>query len=215
MQVPLEWSHRGLSRREADLAEALVRQLAGKLEHFAPDLISCRVAVERSQGTTRHGSPFRVRVEATLPPGKSLVSVRGPEENGQHEEMEQVVRRAFASMNRQVKETSRRRRGDVKHHQPTDGDQGFGDHGFVVRLYQGEGYGFIKTPQGDEIYMHRNSVLHEDFDDLEIGTQVRFVSTLGDEGPQTTSVQIIDKPGVRARPKRPEVNPDLPAGWER
>lgn len=208
MQVPLEWSHRGLNGREAELAESLVRRLVDKLQQYAPNLVSCRVAVERNQATTRHGAPFRVRIEANLPLGHTLISTR--DNAVVHEEMEPMIRHAFSALVRQVKETNRRRRGDVKHREAGDNDIAF-----VVRLFPEENYGFLKTPEGLEIYVHRNAVLHGEFDQLTIGTQVRFVATLGDKGLQATSVQIVDKPGVAARTRRAEVNPDLPAGWER
>jgi len=39
--------------------------------------------------------------------------------------------------------------------------------------------------------------LNDDFDRLEIGTGVRFVEEPGEEGPQASTVQIVDKPGSR------------------
>lgn len=210
MQVPLEWSHRGLERNEVAIAEPLVRQLVSKLERLVPGIIACRVAVERTQKNTRHGSPYRVRIEVTLPPGKSVIATRGPEEHGEFEPMETVIRRTFSTMTRELKQKAELRRGDVKPRHASASETGF-----IVRMFPEDGYGFIKTVDGREIYMHQNSVLHHAFDELEIGTQVRFESTVGNDGPQTTSVQIVGRPGVRARPRRGEVNPDLPAGWER
>ena len=54
----------------------------------------------------------------------------------------------------------------------------------------------LRVPPGRELYFHRNSVLNDDFDRLEIGTGVRFVPGAGDEGPKATTVQIVDKPGA-------------------
>ena len=48
------------------------------------------------------------------------------------------------------------------------------------------------------MYFHRNSVLHDDFERLAVGTEVRFTPQDGDEGPQASSVQIIGKPGASA-----------------
>jgi cold shock CspA family protein len=46
----------------------------------------------------------------------------------------------------------------------------------------------------DEIYFHRHSVLHDEFDRLTIGLGVRYTAQLGDKGLQATSVQIVDTP---------------------
>ena len=66
--------------------------------------------------------------------------------------------------------------------------------GIVQKLFIEDGYGFIRTiDTSDEIYFHKNSVLHNDFDKIKVGTGVRFVSEIGDKGPQASSVEIIDK----------------------
>jgi cold shock CspA family protein len=44
------------------------------------------------------------------------------------------------------------------------------------------------------VYFHRNSVLHDDFERLAIGTEVRFTPQDGDDGPRASSVQIVAKP---------------------
>jgi cold shock CspA family protein len=51
----------------------------------------------------------------------------------------------------------------------------------------------IMTPEGREIYFHRNSVIDGDFDSLEIGSEVRFNEEAGDEGPQASTVYLIGK----------------------
>lgn len=55
--------------------------------------------------------------------------------------------------------------------------------GLIVRLFPDEGYGFLGTPYGEERYFHRNSVLHDNFDRLAVGTEVRFEPEMGDAGP--------------------------------
>ena len=36
--------------------------------------------------------------------------------------------------------------------------------------------GFLESPEGVEVYFHRNSVLHDRFDQLTLGQEVRFVA---------------------------------------
>jgi cold shock CspA family protein len=62
----------------------------------------------------------------------------------------------------------------------------------VARIFPQDGYGFIATPEGRELYFHRNSVLEPGFDQLEVGTEVRFDEEMGEQGLQATSVKAID-----------------------
>jgi cold shock CspA family protein len=55
----------------------------------------------------------------------------------------------------------------------------------------------VKALDGQEIYFHRNSVLHNDFDRLEIGTGVHFALDDSEERLHASTVKIVDKPGVR------------------
>jgi cold shock CspA family protein len=53
-----------------------------------------------------------------------------------------------------------------------------------------EGYGFLTTPEGREIYFHRHSVLEPGFDRLDIDAEVRFAEEQGEKGPQASTVYI-------------------------
>jgi cold shock CspA family protein len=110
-------------------------------------------------------------------------------------------------MERQLKSAMQRRRGDEKVHS-------FANRGFVTRLFPDASYGFIKSVDGEDVYFHAHSVLHRDFARLTVGTQVRYEVETGEHGPQATSVQIVDKPGVATdKADAPELR--APAGWER
>jgi len=43
-----------------------------------------------------------------------------------------------------------------------------------------------------QVYFHRNSVLHGDFERLAVGTEVRFSPEEGDDGLQASSVQVVE-----------------------
>ncbi|MFW5833324.1 MAG: cold shock domain-containing protein, partial [Pseudomonadota bacterium] len=61
--------------------------------------------------------------------------------------------------------------------------------GHVVRLFHDEGYGFVHTDTGD-VYMHRNAVVDDGFDRLEVGAEVRLEIAEGEspQGWQATTV---------------------------
>lgn len=205
MQVPLEMSFKDLDTSESHHAETMVREHVAKLERFTRDIITCHVWVNKPQRHQRSGSAYRVCIRLTLPPNHEMVVSKEPGDQDAHDHLGIVMRDAFHAIERQLKEAVERRRNEVK--LATDEPLAF-----VVRLFRESGYGFIQTVDGEELYFHRNSVLHDDFERLTIGTQVRYDATLGDKGPQATSVQVIDKPGVQ-RMEEGEIEQAVPSPW--
>jgi cold shock CspA family protein len=61
------------------------------------------------------------------------------------------------------------------------------NHGHVAKL-AGQGYGFIETADGREVYFHRNSVRDDAFEHLTVASEVRFVEEMGEKGPQAKRV---------------------------
>lgn len=204
MQVPLEVIYNGVDRSE--WSENFVREQVERLNRYAGEMIACRVAIEQPHHHRNKGNPYHVRVEVTLPPRKDLVAVAEPRAVPTSSELRNVIRDAFRAMEKQLKKTRQQRRYDVKLHDATSA--------FVVRLFPDQDYGFIKTAIGEEIYFHRHSVLHGDFERLGIGTQVRYEAEEGEKGLQASTVQILDKPGELTRP---DSTPDdgMPMGWEK
>jgi cold shock CspA family protein len=189
MQIPLEITYRGVEKTEA--IEELIRRKARKLERICNHITSARVAVESSQKHQRSGSPYRVRIYLSVPPGHELVVKREENKGHVHEQLPTIVRAAFDAAERQLKELVEKQRGEVKSHPEQE------RMALVDKLFPEEGYGFLKTVDGRGLYFHRNSVLSDNFDRLEIGTGVRYVEAMGEKGPQASTVQIVDKPGAR------------------
>jgi cold shock CspA family protein len=100
-----------------------------------------------------------------------------------------AIRDAFDAARRRLEDYARKQRGDVKVYEQLPLAQ-------VQKIFPQQGYGFLETTDGREIYFHRNSVLHPGFDGLAIGTKVRFAEELGQEGPQASSVAIAGTSGV-------------------
>lgn len=194
MKVPLELSIRDVEGADSDHIRKVVEAQVRKLEEIAPELIACRVAVEEPQRHQRTGSRYRVRVLATVPPHKEIVGVKEPGDADLHTPLDRVIRGAFDAVMRQMRDERSRRRGDVKVHDAAE------THGIVVRVFPEAGYGFVKDlDDGHEVYFHNHAVLHDDFERLAVGTEVRYVETLGEEGPQASSIAVTAKPGQRVR----------------
>lgn len=188
MQVPLELTFRDVE--PSDDIKNLVRDKVAKLDQVCAHCTSCRVAIEQPQEHQKSGNKYRVRVEVNVPPGHKIVTVRGPGGEDMHLDLPALIREAFDTERRRLSELVQRQRLEVKRNPSRDVSA------FVQRLF--EDYGFLETTDGREVYFHRNSVLHGDFDRLAIGTGVHHLEEPGEKGPQATSVQIVDKPGKRA-----------------
>jgi cold shock CspA family protein len=190
MEVPLEISYRGVNK--SDFIDEIIRKQVTKLEKMCTYMVSCRVVIERRQKFQKVGNPFRVRIDVRVPPGHQLVATRDSTEGDLHDKLPTTIRSSFDAMRRQLQELMEKQRGGVKIH-PLEQES----TALVTKLFPEEDYGFLRTLDDRELYFHRNSVLHNDFDRLEIGTGVRFVEELGEEGLQASTVQIVDKPGAR------------------
>lgn len=191
MRVPLEITFRGVQK--TDGLESLIREKASKLDKLSDSLISCHVAVEKPQKHQRSGNPFRVRINLRVPPGQEIVVKRESSGGELHDSVTKVIRDAFEAAHRKLQDVLERRRGEVKAHPEQEAAA------FVSKIFRQEGYGFILSADGREFYFHRNSVLNDDFDRLEVGTGVRFVEEAGEKGPQASTIQIVDKPGTTVR----------------
>jgi cold shock CspA family protein len=169
----------------SDAVETIVREKAATLDKFAGHIMGCRVVVEPAGKHHRHGNLYEVRIDLTLPGGEIAVT-REPSQHTEYKDIAVAIRDAFDSARRQLEDYVRRQRGAVKAHERTT-------HGRVSKLFPEDGYGFIETQDGRDIYFHRNSVLHEAFDRLEIGTEVTFVEEEGKKGPQASTVKPVGR----------------------
>ena len=175
MQIPLQITIRHIPPSAA--LEAHIRDKAAKLEEFHPRITSCRVVVEDLGEHHQQGRQFRVRIDVRVP-GKEIAVNRD-----HHEDVYVALRDAFDSVKRQLEETVRLQRGEVKIHD-------IPQHGEVVRLFSGQGYGFIRTSDGRELYFNRDNVVHPAFEELQGGELVQFIEEAGPEGPQAKRVSL-------------------------
>jgi cold shock CspA family protein len=166
---------------ESAVRDRLLGEAVGLL-HFCEWLIDCRVLAERVQRRHHEGNLFHVRIEMGVP-GRRIVVGRTPSEHHAFEDLDVAVADAFHAARRRLEDYVRIRRGMTKHHELPAA-------GHVVRLFPEAGYGFVAGPDGREVYFHRNSVLRDAFDVLDVGTEVKFSSEDGDDGPQATSVHV-------------------------
>jgi len=185
MQLPLQVAFRHMKHSEE--IEKLVRDKAAKLDEFSDHIMSCRVVVEPKGKHHLHGNLYEVRIDLTVP-GEEIAVTREPNQHTEYRDIHIALRDAFDTASRLLEDYARRKRLDVKTLETAP-------HAKVSKLVPEEGYGFLKTLDGREIYFHKNSVLHDAFDRLNIGTEVAFVEELGKKGPQASTVKVVGKHG--------------------
>ncbi len=178
LTLPLELTLRDISPSEA--VERYIRERASKLELVSDQIMRCRVVVEAPVRHHRKGGPFTVRIDLSVPGDKLVVNRQAADD------LYVAIRDAFDAARRRLQDYTRRQRGAVKTHEAVP-------HARVRTLYLDEGFGFLETPDGREIYFHRNSVMDAAFDHLGIGTEVRFAEEQGEQGPQASTVTIAGK----------------------
>lgn len=182
MQVPLTIALGGDLAASEALRQRIERE-AQKLERFSDRITACKVAVVGRRGRHRQGELYGVRLTLVMPGRDDVIVNRNPPTDHAHEDAFVAVRDAFNAARRRLQDHERRFAGRVK-------IPARAPHGWVSRLAPEDGFGFIGTADGREIYFHRNAVLNGGFDRLSVGAEVRFTEEEGDKGPQASTVHV-------------------------
>ncbi len=172
---------------DREWVEELVREQLEKLERHTPFITSCHVAVERPNLHPRSGAWWRVRVEVRLAGADPFVVRREQGDGVITDDLSKVVHDAFAAADRKARELARQMRGDVKQHPAQEMS------GIVTELHPD--YGLVFSADGRKIYFHANSVVGFPFEDLREGMGVTFTERAGDEGPQVSTLRVVDGRG--------------------
>src|SRR5690606_41235170 len=99
-----------------------------------------------------------------------------PVKNNMHNSLTTVIRDAFDAERKQLQHLSAVRRDETKVHPEQE------VRAIVSLIYPDEGYGFLRTINGREIYFHKNSLINMKFEELQEGRGVRFFEEDGEIG---------------------------------
>lgn len=183
--------------------EEWIREEAEKLDVFYNHIVTCRVAIHVPHRHHRKGSLYHIRIDVQVPGGEIIVN-REPtlasearilefpvaakhlELHPLMKNLHLAIKSAFRIAARRLRDYARKQRGQVKQHVPQA-------HALVSQIFPAESYGFLTASDGREIYFHENSVLNEAFAHLELGTAVTFVEEVGEQGPQASTVRIVEE----------------------
>lgn len=172
--------------RNVEATDPLKQQILDgidKLEEVYDHIITCRIMVEETNPGRKSGKLNHVRLEISIPDHDVVVN-RDPPEHPASQDLKQAVNQAFDVARRRLRKLKEKRRAHVKEH-------GLPPHGRIVRLLAddtGVQYGFLISGDGREIYFNENALVDLEWHELEIGDEVRFAESGGDEGPMASTV---------------------------
>lgn len=181
MQTAPEIKFHGVDRSE--WVENYIAERVQRLERFADGITSCHVTLSQEAAKHNKGNRYSLMVEVRLPPNHDIAAKKHKIIREMHTQLPALINLAFGAVEAQLKKTAQLRRADVKTHDSEP-------RGLVATLSP-EGYGFIRSFDNRDVYFHRNSVLHGDFERLTVGTEVRFSPEEGEKGLQASSVQVV------------------------
>lgn len=185
MEVPPEMAFRGVE--PTDELKGRILDGIEALEDVYPNLISCRSMVADETPDQTSGKSFRVRLEIGIPSKTVVVDPKHPGADDRPT-LDQTITEAFSVARKRLVKAKKLQRGETKVHE-------LPPHGRVVRLLTddtGVRYGFIENREGRQIYFHEEALVDLEYDDLEVGDEVRYAAAQGDDGLQASTVATLD-----------------------
>jgi len=176
MIIPLQITGHGMELSE-ELREEITER-ANRLDKFYDRIMRCKVIAEESKRHPHEGKLYSVHIIMTVPGGE-IVTRRE-----QNDDLLVAMRDSFAAAQRKLEDFAREQRGDIKIHEKQQ-------RGRIGVLFPDQGYGFLVSPDGYDVYFHKNSLVNRDFEKLSVGMEVTFAEEMGDKGPQASSVIVM------------------------
>ncbi|WP_036292986.1 HPF/RaiA family ribosome-associated protein [Methylosinus sp. PW1] len=165
-------------------AQARIAHQIDELETRFGRVTACRIVVKAPSARHHTGGQYEINIRLALPDGREAIVERTPPQDERYQDFEFALNDAFKRARRRLQDQVRRLEGHVKQHaEPA--------LGVVRRLMREDGYGFLESADGRELYFHRNSVEGAGFDALERGDRVRYVPEDAEDGPQASAVRPL------------------------
>jgi len=189
--------------------DKLIRRGIAKLERVCDYIISARITVEEMQTRHRTDNPYRILIEISIRDRPDIVVERlsnkvkktldEPDQIGSRPVRKQSAREealpafiisTFDSARRELEKIIEKQRGAVKIHPQQKA------RAVVEKIFRDQEYGFLRDLDGQSVYFNRNSVLHDHWEHLKVGTAVRYTQELGDKGLQASIVEPVEIRGA-------------------
>lgn len=181
MEIEPQISFRGVDATPE--INQLIRDKIDKLEQVHNRITSCRVMVEQPHQKGKKGHAHHVAIEIEVPTGRVIVN-RKPGDVNAHEDLRIALRDSFNSARRQLI-------GQIRRHDPVH----IKSHpekaqGVVIDIFPKEGFGFLETPAGEELYFQRDSMVSDEWDSVKLGSTLHFSRMEGEKGPYAVNLSL-------------------------
>jgi cold shock CspA family protein/ribosome-associated translation inhibitor RaiA len=163
-----------------EVRERIAHRLS-RLEERYGRVTACRVTVRAPSGRHQTGGLYEIKIHLSLPDEREVAVDRTPHLDERFQSLDFALDDAFNRASRQLQDEVRLMRGKVKHHAGPE-------VGVIRKMMLDEGYGFLESADGREVYFHRNSVVDPGFDSLKLRQRVTFAEEDGEKGPQASRV---------------------------
>jgi cold shock CspA family protein len=182
-QLPLQITFRGIDHSQA--VDAAIRERAARLARFSGLIQRLHVTVDMPHRHRHRGNHYAIRIDIATPSGPVVVT-RDPSLDDSHKDFQSVLRDAFDAAARHLE-------SDAQRSQPGAQDRDHPPPGRVTRIFPDQGYGFLTTTEGEDVYFNENSVRGASFAQLSIGSEVSFTIAPedADQGARAASVQLL------------------------
>jgi len=182
-QLPLQITFHRINPSQA--VESAIRERAAGLERFRHQITRFHVIVDMPHQHRHRGNHYAIRIGITTPAGEVFVT-RDPSLDDSHKDFQSVLRDAFDAAAQHLE-------SDAQRSQTATQGGAHAPPGRVTRIFPDQGYGFLTTVDGEEIYFHQSSVSEDSFARLSVGSNVSFTVAPedADQGARAASVQLL------------------------
>jgi cold shock CspA family protein/ribosome-associated translation inhibitor RaiA len=154
------------------------------LEKFHHHVVSCNVVVTGPSNRHEHGQEFHVQLTVQVP-GEDIAVSDSLGQSEATQDLNLLLHSVFEVADRKLREQARMMGGrEVKHHAEIL-------HGKIDRIFEGEGYGFIKSDDGNDVYFEEDNLTNSSWEKLRVDMKVRFREGDGDKGPYAMNVHVM------------------------
>jgi cold shock CspA family protein len=188
METPVEIDFQGVEPDER--VRSVIATHVRQLEERFGRITAGRVVLKGPSGRHRTGGLFEVSIRLALPDGREVNVDHTRQNDERYSDLPFAINDSFKRARRQLQDHVRKMQGDVK-------TSVGAPVGVVVELDPLGEFGFIETPDGREIYFHRNSVLGGEFAKLAVNSHVSYAEEIGDKGPQASTVKLLEKHSLK------------------
>jgi len=239
MTVQSEITFKGVEQTP-EMGKFIARGL-GKLTKISDRITNIRVVLEKAQGRHRTANPYQMQITIEIPDRVPFIIKRSsvvykkipetqempPPDSGEASETFRLegrnslrrrgtreestltlIEQTFDLALQKLKRTIEKQRGQIKNHH-------LAEDAIIEKVFRADGYGFIRTPEGENIYFNQNSVLHSHWKNLKVGTIVRYSVEVGDKGLQASTVEPVIIPGAAEAHNDLHELPAIAPGYQR